>query len=234
MVLLEVENIQDDFRIAIPQNDVPSDGDAFAIGWRRGKSALQFNGNKVHLSFQIRRKPVANHKFSFKARREAIFFGEAGWETSVMFAVPAPKFVAVMLRESVAAPIIIVVVLPVFTFVFPVTVAVVPAAILVVVSATILVVLVFICKSCVSWKHEKSENDDRKRFCSFQKFPPKWVGYDSRLTRGIGTLKAGRRRCFLGATTLLEAIWMPGIARISLHNPRECIGGPALPVKCGV
>ena len=36
--LLEVENIQDDFRLAIAQYDVASDDYAFAIPWWRGKA----------------------------------------------------------------------------------------------------------------------------------------------------------------------------------------------------
>ncbi len=137
--LLEVENVQDDFRIAIPQHDVPSNGDSFAIGRRRGKSALKFDGNKDNAAFQARRKRAAKHKLPLKPRRQAISLGEARREVSIV-SIPIP-------------PMPVVVIL-----------------------AAILAVLVFICKSCISWNHKEPKNYDGKRFTIFQESPPKWGG----------------------------------------------------------
>jgi hypothetical protein len=65
-----------------------------------------------------------------------------------------------MIGKTVAAPIVIVVTVPMFTFVSPMSV--------IVVFSVIFVVLVFVSKSCVSGKHKKAENDDRKAFSSIQ------------------------------------------------------------------
>ena len=75
--LLEVKDIHDDFRVAIPQHDVASNGDAFAIGRRRGKAALEFDGNHDHAAFQARRKRAAKHKLPLQSGRQTISFGEA-------------------------------------------------------------------------------------------------------------------------------------------------------------
>jgi hypothetical protein len=163
-----VENIQDDFRIAIPQHDVPSNGDALAIGRRRGKSALQFDRNHDHAAFQARRKRAAKHKLSLQSGRQAVFPGETRREVSIVFGVPTPKFASVMFREPVPTAIIIVVVVSVSIPIPPMPVVVILAA--------ILAVLIFICESCVSWKHKESKNDGRKPCSSFQEFPPKWGG----------------------------------------------------------
>src|SRR5882762_7680880 len=104
--LLEVKDIHDDFRVAIPQHDVPSNGDAFAIGRRRGKPAVQVDGNKDNAAFQARRK------------------------VSIVFGVPTPKFVAVMFGKPVPATIVIIVVVSVSIPVPPMSVAVILAAIL--------------------------------------------------------------------------------------------------------
>jgi hypothetical protein len=163
--LLEVKDVHDDFRVAIPQHDVPSDGDAFAIGWWRGKPAVQVDGNKDNAAFQAWRKHAAKHKLSLKPRRQAISLGEARREVSIIIGVPTPKFVAVMFGKPVAATIVIVVVVSVSIPVPPMSVAVILAA--------ILAVLIFICKSCVSWNHKESKNDDRKPFTIFQESPPR-------------------------------------------------------------
>jgi membrane protein implicated in regulation of membrane protease activity len=84
---------------------------------------------------------------------------------SIVFGVPTPKFVAVMFGKPVAATIVIVVVVSVSIPVPPMSVAVILAA--------ILAVLILICKSCVSWNHKKSKNDDRKPFTIFQESPPR-------------------------------------------------------------
>ncbi len=166
--LLEVENVQDDFRIAIPQHDVPSNRDAFAIGRRRGKSALKFDGNKDNAAFQARRKRAAKHKLPLKPRRQAISLGEARREVSIVIGVPTPKFASVMFREPVPTAIIIVVVVSVSIPIPPMPVVVILAA--------ILAVLVFICKSCISWNHKEPKNYEGKRFTIFQESPPKWGG----------------------------------------------------------
>jgi hypothetical protein len=163
--LLEVKDVHDDFRVAIPQHDVPSDRDAFAIGRRRGKPAVQVDGNKDNAAFQAWRKRAAKHKLPLKPRRQAVPLGQARREVSIVFGVPTPKFVAVMFGKPVAATIVIVVVVSVSIPVPPMSVAVILAA--------ILAVLIFICKSCVSWNHKKSKNDDGKPFTIFQEFPPR-------------------------------------------------------------
>jgi hypothetical protein len=166
--LLEVENVQDDFRIAIPQHDVPSNGDAFAIRRWRGKAALQFDRNDDHTAFQARRKRTAKHKLSLQSGRKAVFPGETRREVSVIFTVPTPKFASVMFREPVPTAILIVVVVFVSIPVPPMPIVVIAPA--------ILVVLVLICKNRVSWKHKESENDGRKPCSSVQEFPPKRGG----------------------------------------------------------
>ena len=75
--LLEVKDIHDDFRVAIPQHDVASNGDAFAIGRRRGEPALKFDGNKDNAAFQARRKRAAKHELPLQSRWQTISFGEA-------------------------------------------------------------------------------------------------------------------------------------------------------------
>jgi hypothetical protein len=163
-VLLEVEYIQNDFRLAIPQYDVASDDYAFAILWRRGKAALQVGRNHGYPSFESRRKLGAEHELLLQSGRQAIFLGEAWREVCVVFGVPAAKFVAVMRREPVAAAIVIVVVVFVRLYFAPMSIFVVVAA--------ILVVLVFIREGGGSWKHEECEYDGGKPFAGFQEFPP--------------------------------------------------------------
>ena len=162
--LLEVENIQDNFRLAIAQYDVASDYYAFAISWRRGEAAHQVGRNNGHPAFKSWRKRAAEHQLLLQSGRQAIFFGEARREVCVMFGVPAPKFVAVMRRETVAAAIVIVVVIFVRLNFAPMSVSVVVAA--------ILAVLVFIREGGGSWKHEECEYDGGKPFAGFQEFPP--------------------------------------------------------------
>src|SRR5882762_4136551 len=142
--LLEVKDVHDDFRVAISQHVVASNGDAFAIGRRRGKPALKFDGNKDNAALQAWRKRAAKHKLPLKPRRQAVSLGETRREVSIVFGVPTPKFVAVMFGKPVAAIV-----------------------------AAILAVLFFICKNCISWNHKKSKNDDRKPFTIFQEFPPR-------------------------------------------------------------
>ncbi len=163
--LLEVKDVHDDFRVAIPQHDVASNGDAFAIGRRRGKPAVQVDGNKDNAAFQAWRKHAAKHKLPLKPRRQAISLGEARREVSIVIGVPTPKFASVMFGKPVPATIVIVVVVSVSIPVPPMSVAVILAA--------ILAVLVFICKNCISWNYKKSKNDDRKPFTIFQEFPPR-------------------------------------------------------------
>ena len=160
-----MENVHDDFRVAIPQHDVAANGDSFAIGRRRGKPAVQVDGNKDNAAFQARRKRAAKHKLPLKPRRQAVSLGQARREVSIVFGVPTPKFVAVMFGKPVAATIVIVVVVSVSIPVPPMSVAVILAA--------ILAVLVFICKNCISWNYKKSKNDDRKPFTIFQESPPR-------------------------------------------------------------
>jgi hypothetical protein len=151
-----VENIQDDFRIAVHQHDVSSNYDAFAIGRWRGKSALQFDGNDIHPLFQTGGQPAVNHELSLQAGGQAIPFGETAWEVSVIFAVPHANFVAVMLRESVASAVVIIVT--------------------VLMLVPVMSIAMTLRKNCVSRKSQESESDDRKPFRSFQEFPPKGVG----------------------------------------------------------
>jgi hypothetical protein len=163
-----VENIQDDLCVAIPQYDVASDGDAFAIWRRRRQAPVEVDRNHHHVSFEVPRKALADHKFSFQSGRQAIAFSEARRQVSVVFAVPAAKFVAIMTGEAIAAPIVIVVTVVVPTFVPPVSVAVAVSSI--VIAFVIFVVLVFVGKSCVAGKHKKAKDEDRKTFSSIQVF----------------------------------------------------------------
>ncbi len=112
-ILLEVKDIHDDFRVAIPQHNVASNGDAFAIGRRRGKPALKFDGNKDNAAFQAWRKRAAKHKLPLKPRRQAVSLGEARREVSIVIGVPTPKFASVMFGKPVPTAIIIVVVVSV-------------------------------------------------------------------------------------------------------------------------
>jgi hypothetical protein len=159
-----VENIQDDFRAAIPQYDVASDYYAFAISWRRGEAAHQVGRNHGYPAFKSRRKSAADHELLFQSGRQAIFLGQARREVCIMFGVPAAKFVAVMSRETVPAAIVIVVIVFVRLYFAPMSVSVVVAA--------ILLVLVFIREGGGSWKHEECEYDGGKPFAGFQEFPP--------------------------------------------------------------
>jgi hypothetical protein len=163
-----MEDIQDDFRVAIPQHDVPSDDDAFAIGRWRGKPALQFDGNDVNLSLQVRRELGTNHKPPLLSGGQPIFLGETRREAPVIFAVPAPKFVAVMAGESVAATILIVVIVSMSIPVPPMPVVAVLVA--------IPIMLVFICKSCVCRHEKKSKDNGGNPFSSFQRFLQEGVG----------------------------------------------------------
>jgi hypothetical protein len=120
------------------------------------------------MAFEVPRKSFADHKLPLQSGRQAISFSEAWRQVPVIFAVPTPKFVAVMTGEAVAAMIVIVVIFSMSTFIPPVSV-VVPS---IVIAPVIFVVLVFVSKSCVSGKHKKAENNDRKTFLSIQRFPP--------------------------------------------------------------
>jgi hypothetical protein len=148
---------------------VASDGDAFAIRrWRR-QAPFQFDGNNNDVGLEIPRKALADHKFALESGRQAISFSQARGEVSIIFAIPTPKFVAIVTGECVAAAIIIVVVISMCAPVIP---PMSVSVILVVVPAVIFIVLVFVSKSCISRKHKKAENDDRKTFSSIQRFPP--------------------------------------------------------------
>jgi chromate transport protein ChrA len=70
-----------------------------------------------------------------------------------MFGKPVPATIVIIVVVSVSIPV--------------------PPMSVVVILAAILAVLVFICKSCISWNHKKSKNDDRKPFTIFQEFPPR-------------------------------------------------------------
>jgi hypothetical protein len=145
---------------------VASDGDAFAIWRRRRQAPVEVDRNHHHVSFEVPRKALADHKFSFEAGRQAIAFSEARRQVSVIFAVPAAKFVTIMTGEAIAAPIVIVVAVVMLTFVAPVSI-VVPS---IVITFVIFVVLVFVGKSCISGKHKKAEDQGRKAFSSVQGF----------------------------------------------------------------
>lgn len=146
---------------------------AFAIRRRRGQAPFQFDGNKYDAAFHFLRKSLSDHETPFQSGRQAISFGEARGQVSVIFAIPTPEFVSVMTGECVAAAITIVVIVSMFTPVIsPMSVAVVSSTIVVVAPSVIFVVLVFVSKSCVSGKHKKAENDRRKTFSSIQRFPP--------------------------------------------------------------
>jgi hypothetical protein len=152
---------------------VASDGDAFAIRRRRGQTPFQVDWNNHDVGLQVPRKALADHKFSLQSGRQAISFSQSRRQVSVILAVPTPKFVAVMTGECVAAAIVTVVVISMFTFVVPpMSVAVIFSVILVLVPAVIFIVLVPVSKSRVSGKHKQAENDDRKIFSSIQRFPP--------------------------------------------------------------
>jgi hypothetical protein len=163
-----VEDIQDDFGVAIPQHDVPTNGDAFAIGRRRGKAALQLDGNDVNLPLHVPRELGADHKPPLLPGGQPIFLSKTGREVPVIYGVPVANLTTIMVGKAVAATIVIIVVVSMSILVPPMSV--------VVVLAPILVVLVFICKSRVSWKHEESKNDYRKPFSSFQRFLQEGVG----------------------------------------------------------
>ena len=59
--LLEVENIQNDFRPAIHQNDVSTHGHTLAIRRRRGQLTFQVDRDRGHVGFQRHWKCGANH-----------------------------------------------------------------------------------------------------------------------------------------------------------------------------
>ena len=165
-----------------------SDGDAFAIRRRWRQAPLEFYGNKYDAGLQVPRKALADHKFSLQSGRQAISFGEARGKMSVIFGVPTTKFVAIVIGKTVAAPIVIVVTVPMFTFVSPMSV--------IVIASVIFVVLVFVSKSCVSGKHKKAENDDRKAFSSIQ----------SLLRLGILARPLGYRGGWIGTIMLEDAV----------------------------
>lgn len=64
--LLEVENIQNYFRAAIPEHDVASDHDAFAIRRWWWHPAVQIDGYNHYTAFQIPRKCSADHQSVFQ------------------------------------------------------------------------------------------------------------------------------------------------------------------------
>jgi hypothetical protein len=152
---------------------VASDSDPFAVRrWRR-QAPFQFDGNNNDVGLQVPRKALADNKFSLQSGRQAISFCQARGQVSIVFAVPTPKFVAIVTGKCVAAAIVIVVIVSMCAPVIPpMSVVVSFSVILVVIPSVIFVVLVFVSKSCVSRKHKKAENDDRKTFSSIQRFPP--------------------------------------------------------------
>ena len=189
-----MENIHYDFRVAIPQYDVSSNSDAFTIRWWRRQAPLQLDGNEDNVTLQVPRKSVADNELPFLLGPQTVSSGQARRQMSVIFAVPTSKFVAVMTGETVAAPIVIVVTVPVLIFVPPMSIVVIAF----VVTFVILVVLVSICEGCVSGKHEKGENDGRKAFFRFQGFPPTLNGLGFKANAETRTTQCRRATLFPG------------------------------------
>jgi len=111
--LFEVENIQNDVGVAVPQNNVSANHDPVAVGRRRGQLPLQIDWNGILSLLQARRQRAANDELLFEAGRQPVFFGESGREIAIVGSVPTANFVAVMIAKTVAAAVVIVVVIPI-------------------------------------------------------------------------------------------------------------------------
>jgi len=146
------------------KHDVAANGDSFAIGRRRGKPAVQVDGNKDNAAFQAWRKHAAKHKLPLKpgGRRSLLARPEGGVYS---FRRTNPEIRRGHVRQTRSRDdrhrrrgLCV----------YPC-----PSMSVAVILAAILAVLIFICKSCVSWNHKDSKNDDRKPFTIFQESPPR-------------------------------------------------------------
>ena len=97
-----------------------ADKDAFAIRRRRRHSAVQVNRNNDHAAFQFSRKRRANHELIFQPRRQTVPFCESRGKMPVMVGIPAADLVTIAIGETVAPPVLVIIV--VSSFISPVAI----------------------------------------------------------------------------------------------------------------
>jgi hypothetical protein len=162
-LLFEVEDIDDYPGVSVSQNNVPTNDDAFAIGWWGRQFPLKVNWNHVNLPLQVRRKCLANHEPPFETRGQSVLPGESWRYVPIVRSIPTADFVTVMIREAVPTAIVIVVM--VLMFVAPVAVVVIPMLFMIFVGAS--------GESHASRNCKSSDDDKSEPFFRLQWVPPK-------------------------------------------------------------
>ena len=120
-----MENIENDLRPAIHEDDVSTDHNAFAIRrWRR-QAPLQVDGNHGDVRFEVAWKRGANHQLSLQAGRQAIPFGKSRGKMPVVDGVPAANLVAIMIAEAVSPAVVVIIVVLMFILPVPVVMTVI-------------------------------------------------------------------------------------------------------------
>ena len=104
-----MENVDHHFGAAIPEHDVASDEDAFAIRRRRSHAAVQVSGDNHHSTLQFTRKCRADHQPVFQIDGQAVPSGKSRREMPVVVGIPAANFIAVMIGETVAPTVVVIV-----------------------------------------------------------------------------------------------------------------------------
>jgi hypothetical protein len=129
-----------------------TDDDAFAVRRRWRHSAVQIGGHNHNAAFQGRRKGSVNYELVFLIGRQIISSGESRRKMPVIFGVPIANLAAIVIGESVAAAIVLIItVFVAFACIPPVSVVV--AAILMI---TILMIPVLMIPVSLAGKHGTS------------------------------------------------------------------------------
>jgi hypothetical protein len=141
--LFKVENIHNYSRPAIPENNMTTDDDAFAVRRRWRHSAVQIGGNKDDAAFQGRRKGGVNYELVFLIGRQIISSGESRRKMSVIFGVPVANLAAIVIGESVAAAVVVIVtVFMAFARISPMSIVVIAIPVVAISVITVLVISV--------------------------------------------------------------------------------------------
>jgi|SRR5215469_5633907 len=118
---LKRENVHDQIRSLVQQNDVSADQDVGAIRRRGRQLSLQFDRHRIHALLQTRGKRPVTDQLLFESRRQAIFFGQTRRKMALVLGIPAADGLFVSL---IAVGAIIILPLLVVTFAVSMTLAI--------------------------------------------------------------------------------------------------------------